>query len=523
MPARTNSKSRSRSRGRTKSASQSKAVASTQKNGSSKARKSRSISPPNIVDDSMSVRVSRRIQDKIQRELSTSISSDHSPGDMVRKSLKITETKVEKVEKKPFNSPAKEVHSEPIAFGGAVGGAALTIFLPLVVYALVIACDKSNGCRHDRIPFIPKRWQQYFDVKIFGVVLGWYVFQAMLALIPLGPVVKGQVLRDGRRLNYRCNGLLALLVTVCVFALLYFLKYDMSYVYQHWLQFVTASIFLSFVLAVFLYVKALNAPAKDHAPESTGSMFNDFFMGLELNPRIGNLDLKFFFELRPGLIGWMLIDWSLCASQMRADGSVHPALFLVTLFQTIYVLDALKNESSILTTMDITTEGFGFMLAFGDLAWVPCLYSLQAYYIYTYPQHAVSNPYALGAICLLEIIGLVIFRGANSQKDQFRNNPNNPAVAHLKTIPTATGKKLLVSGYWGLCRRPNYFGDLLMATAWSLTCGFVHLLPYFYPIHFFILLSHRQMRDEAYCKQKYGAAWEKYCHAVPCRLIPYIF
>ena len=39
--------------------------------------------------------------------------------------------------------------------------------------------------------------------------------------------------------------------------------------------------------------------------------------------------------------------------------------------------DALHSERAILTTMDITTDGFGFMLAFGDLAWVPFIYSLQ--------------------------------------------------------------------------------------------------------------------------------------------------
>ena len=33
---------------------------------------------------------------------------------------------------------------------------------------------------------------------------------------------------------------------------------------------------------------------------------------------------------------------------------------------------------AILTTMDITTDGFGYMLAFGDLTWVPFTYSLQA-------------------------------------------------------------------------------------------------------------------------------------------------
>ena len=39
--------------------------------------------------------------------------------------------------------------------------------------------------------------------------------------------------------------------------------------------------------------------------------------------------------------------------------------------------DALYMEKAILTTMDITTDGFGYMLAFGDLSWVPFIYSLQ--------------------------------------------------------------------------------------------------------------------------------------------------
>lgn len=43
--------------------------------------------------------------------------------------------------------------------------------------------------------------------------------------------------------------------------------------------------------------------------------------------------------------------------------------------------------------------------------------------------------------------------------------------AGLETIATATGKRLLVSGWWGLVRHPNYLGDLLMALAWSLPCG----------------------------------------------------
>lgn len=38
---------------------------------------------------------------------------------------------------------------------------------------------------------------------------------------------------------------------------------------------------------------------------SPGNLLYDFFKGHELNPRIREFDLKFFCEMRPGLIGWV--------------------------------------------------------------------------------------------------------------------------------------------------------------------------------------------------------------------------
>ena len=58
--------------------------------------------------------------------------------------------------------------------------------------------------------------------------------------------------------------------------------------------------------------------------------------------------------------------------------------------------------------MDIITEGFGFMLAFGDLVWVPALYGLQAIFLYTYPEYGVTNTYALLGICALEGINVCL-------------------------------------------------------------------------------------------------------------------
>ena len=67
-------------------------------------------------------------------------------------------------------------------------------------------------------------------------------------------------------------------------------------------------------------------------------------------------------------------------------GRVTPALWLVTIFQAVYVVDAIWMEPAILTTMDITSDGFGFMLAFGNLAWLPFIYSTQARYLVDFPQ-----------------------------------------------------------------------------------------------------------------------------------------
>ena len=54
--------------------------------------------------------------------------------------------------------------------------------------------------------------------------------------------------------------------------------------------------------------------------------------------------------------------------------------------QGLYVLDALWFEPAILTTMDITSEGLGYMLCVGNLLWLPFTYSLQARYLVDHPQ-----------------------------------------------------------------------------------------------------------------------------------------
>eukprot|EP01040_Poterioochromonas_malhamensis_P010094 gene10094-10973_t len=195
-------------------------------------------------------------------------------------------------------------------------------------------------------------------------------------------------------------------------------------------------------------------------------------------------------------------------------------MFLITTLQGFYVWDSLYVEKAVLSTMDITTEGFGFMLCFGDLSWVPFIYSLQARYLVDYDPNL--SLIEIGAILLLYLIGYYIFRSSNSEKDAFRKDPNSNEVKHLKFMDSKRGTKLLISGWWGMARKINYTGDWLITLSWCLLCGFRSPVPYFQAIYFFALLLHRALRDDEKCKEKYGEDWEEYKRKVPYLFIPYI-
>jgi delta14-sterol reductase len=80
--------------------------------------------------------------------------------------------------------------------------------------------------------------------------------------------------------------------------------------------------------------------------------------------------------------------------------------------------------------MDIVTDGFGYMLAIGDLCWVPFTYSLQARYLAFHPVEL--GPLKTAAICAVNFAGLYIFRVANSEKNEFRNGRNPKSECSLE-------------------------------------------------------------------------------------------
>uniref|UniRef100_A0A1A7Z6N6 Delta(14)-sterol reductase LBR n=1 Tax=Iconisemion striatum TaxID=60296 RepID=A0A1A7Z6N6_9TELE len=428
-----------------------------------------------------------------------------------------------KQEKEATTLAAAGATPPALDFGGKLGAFFWLLFLPAWVLFLVLQVNQEDPSLTNFPPSFPPL-ETFWDLQALGFVLLWILLQALLYILPVGKLSEGVPLRSGETLRYRTNGFFGFAVSAAVVAAAMYIDVDLTYIHSHFLQLAVASFLVSLLLSFYLFVRSGSAGLGELAlGGNSGNVVYDFFKGRELNPRIKGFDLKFFCEMRPGLIGWCLINFAMALAEMKQQGLQTPSssMILVNVFQLLYVVDGLWNEEAILTTMDLMHDGFGFMLAFGDLVWVPFTYTLQAYYLVAHPN-PLSLP-ALSAIIVLKLVGFYIFRKSNSEKNAFRRNPSDPRLSHLKTIPTATGKSLLVSGWWGVVRHPNYLGDLLMALAWSLPCGFSHLLPWYYMIYFIILLVHRDSRDMSDCRRKYGSAWDEYCRTVRYRIIPRVY
>lgn len=410
-------------------------------------------------------------------------------------------------------------------FLGPAGALAITLATPTITYALYFFCsEQSGGCPPTSIALSSATWwTSLWDTKAFTIYVSWYVFCVLSWYFLPGDWVEGGVLRSGRKLKYKINAFSTFLLALGVTSglILRFGPQCFTFFYDHWVGFVTASVMMAILQAVACYALSFQDGKLLALGGNTGNHIYDFFIGRELNPSVGPFDVKSFNELRPGLILWVLINISMACEQATRRGGlryVTDSMWLVLSFQTWYVADGLYNEPAILTTMDITTDGFGFMLSIGDLAWVPFVYSLQARYLAFTPVEL--GPIWTAVVFLVNLAGYYIFRDANGEKNAFRNgqNPKN-----LKYFTTTNGSKLLTSGWWGLSRHPNYLGDLLMALAWSLPTGFGTPITYFYVVYFAVLLIHRQRRDDENCAKKYGKDWEKYRKIVPYRIIPYIY
>ena len=114
---------------------------------------------------------------------------------------------------------------------------------------------------------------------------------------------------------------------------------------------------------------------------SIGNFFYDLFMGAWLNPRISNIDLKFFAEIRIPWVFLFLLTISCAYKQYELIGFISSPMCFIIIGHFLYSNACAKGEECIPTTWDIFYEKWGFMLIFWNLCGVQFTYTWPSYYI----------------------------------------------------------------------------------------------------------------------------------------------
>ncbi|KAL0938261.1 delta-sterol reductase [Colletotrichum truncatum] len=473
-------------------------------------------------------------------------------------------------------------------FGGPPGAAGIVFGLPILMYVFYFGCNDLSGCPapalleprtltweklRAQIPWPQNGIWGFASWNVTAWVLGYYLLSLILyRVLPAHEVYGSKLAESGRPLKYRFNAFNSTIVQLAGCAIGTYLHgadfVVWTFITDNYLQILTANIILSYIIATWVYIRSFSVkPGNPELRElarggHTGNFIYDYYIGRELNPRvtlpfIGEVDVKAWLEMRPGLTGWALLDLAFIAKQYRTYGYISNSIVFITAVQSYYVLEGQYAEAGILGMMDLTTDGLGFMLSFGDIVWVPFLYSTQCRYLSVYPVQLGWTE--LIAVAGVFAIGVYIFRASNSQKNAFRTNPDDPQFANASYLQTKRGTRLLTSGWWGVSRHINYLGDWLQSSPFTLPTGIAGylivpagsslaagavgstttldgrvviqdaargwgmLFTYFYAAWFAFMLVHREGRDDAACQQKYGDDWNKYKKIVKWRIIPGIY
>lgn len=414
-------------------------------------------------------------------------------------------------------------------FGGPFGIIFQYVFTPLAIIAL-ISCCTYNKCELHKFTLksIPQTLMAYYDPTAILIVIEYFLFHAFVYSLPLGQIVDGPRTYSGNKTEYRISAFYTLFLSVLGYSGLVYLKYPMTIIYDKTLPIAATSIVLCYVFNILIHIKSyfVSTESELNPRANTGCTIYDMFMGRELHPRFGRYYQLKLLVYRPGVTSWILINLVYLQKEFETSGTIRPSVAVVTGFQIFYCIFVFFwDEAQTIYTFDIKYEGLGFQTLIGNLVIVPYIYTMHARYLLEHPKAAlVPTPILITAVALL-VLGVALVLLSGYQKTYFRQNPYDPSLASLESIPPSRkgGRRLIVSGYWGFVRHPNYLGEILLGVGYGLMCGFSDVFPWMYAIFVFGLLSHRALRDEERCREVHGRAWDEYCKRVPYRVVPYVF
>ena len=351
-----------------------------------------------------------------------------------------------------------------------------------------------------------------------AVYTGFFFALLFGSIVLPGKQVLGFPQPSGDRKTYNVNGM-SLWVATHIVIIAGVLVLDLSLtplIREFWSLLVVANVFAAGWMFILWSRGRAKLPAAERKPLSPVTLVQELWYGVELNPTWLGVDLKVF-AYQPSLIGLSVLNVAFAFVQYERLGTLTPQMIAYQSFWWLYMTTHYYYETGVLSMWDVIAEKFGFMLVWGDLVLVTFFYCIGGWWLLDMPAMSWST---VGALVLLHLLGLWIFRGANAQKDRFKRDPNT----RIWGRPAETlGGRLLVSGWWGIGRKINYTGEILVYFSFALCTGFQSVVPYLLPLWLCVLLPHRAWRDESRCRAKYGELWDEYAKKARFRMIPFVY
>ncbi len=190
-------------------------------------------------------------------------------------------------------------------------------------------------------------------------------------------------MRTGQRLHYKLNAFGTFIVAMAASAGWIFYKGPESFTifYQHWPGLLSAALFNSFAQAVYCYLSSFGEGKLLALGGNSGNVLYDWFIGRELNPRIGSFDIKSFNELRPVSFSGPFLTSAVPANSTFSFTAALPTAWSSFALSTSGTSPTHSSWVGHLLHHGYHHRRFWIHSFVGDLVWVPFVYSLQARYL----------------------------------------------------------------------------------------------------------------------------------------------
>lgn len=423
---------------------------------------------------------------------------------------------------------------------------------PVFAYVVTFICTMESPTFTDFASLVSRKGVAAVAADVYNMtlpsleaatVLLVFNFIALLIYWWPGKTEYGPRTEQGQLPEYQDNGVAhCILFTLCFVAGsdLVLGWYELSVLFDCFPATIGTLNVFGLAFCLFLYFKGIYKPSSPDAGSSGHGFIFDYYWGMELYPRLWNVDVKKFVNCRFSMTYWMLAGVSFVAASHKKHGELDPGLLLCAVSQFVYLFKFYVWEIGYMRSIDIIVDRAGFYETWGCIVWVPSIYTLHTRTAVNLAS-GLSWPAAL-AIFAVGLAGVGLNFQADDQRQRFRAAKDHTKVkiwgrtpqyieAEYSSLNVATGKVekhkslLLASGWWGTARHNQYLFELTAAYSWGFLAGVgTHgLLPLFYPIFLTILLVHRAHRDEQKCLAKYGKYYEKYMQMVPYKIVPFLY